>query len=96
MLHKKLSVLLIAIALIGLLGGCCSNDDKMINEVNSISVGNKFYPSMLSNEIDVETINETEPYTKYKVYYRSLCKPSRWRYIYRRNVDSIIVAVYTK
>ena len=82
--------------LIATLGGCCGNDDEANNEVYSIRIGQKFYPSILKNDIDIKTIDETDVYTKYKIQHRSICIPSRSRYICRRNADSVIVSIYTE
>ena len=94
-LKSKIILIILAVSLIGLLGGCCGNDDDANNEVYSISVGQKFYPSILKNDINIKTINETQEYTKYEIQHRSNCMPSRPRYIYRKNANSIIVAIYT-
>lgn len=94
-LKTKLTALILVVVLIGLLGGCCGKDDKANKEIYSITVGQKFCPAMLKNDINVWIINETQDYTKYVIQHKSLCVPSRPRYIYRRNADSVIVAIYT-
>lgn len=97
-LFITLGCLVIVGVVIGIVD-CSAKEIANQKFINTISVGDKFPTKIIPSDIIIKPLNQVvgkEGYNKYVIYVQPRFSRSPQRFITVRNVDSVIVAIYTK